>query len=437
MTVRQSLRLPHLPVITWVGIGLTLFLLLLGASSGVGGVLLMAGLIGFFTAVYALVTGRRSWALIPSRKTAAAVLAGAVVVFVVSVSVSPAPADADLAGSAASASSSPTPTATRTPTPTPTPTAPAFTEESPVDPNQSTPAEDAATIVLADSSATDTTAVALLATLPMKGRAPQTGYDRTGSFGTAWLDVDQNGCDTRNDILARDLTTIVKSGECRVMTGTLVGPYTGKTITFVRGQGTSSLVQIDHVVALSNAWQTGGQQLSQAQRVSLANDPLNLLAVDGRTNSSKGAGDTATWLPPQNTFRCAYVARQISVKATYGLWVTAPEHAAMTRILAGCPDERAVTSGFAPAPIVVVPEPVAVAPEPVAVAPAPVAVAPVPVAPAPVAPAPVAPAPVAPAPEAYYKNCDAARAAGGAPVHVGQAGYGRHLDRDGDGVGCE
>lgn len=308
-------------------------------------------------------------------------------------------------------SSQPTKTASATPTPTP----PVFTEEAPADPATATPAPEGANIVLGDTAATDMTAIALLATVPVKGRAPKTGYDRSGDFGTAWLDVDQNGCDTRNDVLARDLTDIVKSGSCRVMTGTLAGPYTGKSITFERGTSTSSLVQIDHVIALSNAWQTGAQQLSQAQRVSLANDPLNLLAVDGRTNSVKGDGDTATWLPPRKSFRCAYVARQISVKASYGLWVTPAEHDAMARILTNCPDERATASAFAPAPVAVTPEPAMVAPEPVVVEPAPAA------------------APVG----ASYMNCDAARAAGAAPVHRGDAGYAKHLDRDGDGVGCQ
>lgn len=129
-----------------------------------------------------------------------------------------------------------------------------------------------------------------------------------------------------------------------MLSGTLANPYTGKTIDFVRGNTTSLEVQIDHVVALMNAWETGAQQLTQAQRVSLANDPLNLMAVDGPTNSREGAGDAATWLPPQKSFRCAYVARQLSVKATYGLWVTQAEHDAIARILASCPDEPAVTS---------------------------------------------------------------------------------------------
>ncbi|TFD50306.1 DUF1524 domain-containing protein [Cryobacterium frigoriphilum] len=351
-------------------------------------------------------------------------LAGALVAVVVGATLAPPSVDLDVASTASTPSSTPTRSATptRTPTPRPTPTPVSFSDEAAVDPDETTAAPDAASTVVADTSVTDTTALALLTTLLVKGRAPQTGYDRTGGFGSAWLDVDQNGCDTRNDILSRDLTVIVKSGDCRVLTGTLLGPYTGKTINFVRGQSTSALVQIDHVVALSNAWQTGGQQLSQAQRVSLANDPLNLLAVDGSTNSSKGDGDSATWLPPVKAYRCAYVARQVSVKATYGLWVTQAEHDAMTRILTNCPDERASASVFTAAPIAVVPVPVAV------------------VEPAPVAEVPAEPVVVQPAPavsDVFYQNCDAVRAAGAAPISTGQPGYSRKLDRDGDGVGCE
>ena len=186
-------------------------------------------------------------------------------------------------------------------------------------------------------SATTAQTLAVLETLDVKGRAPKTGYDRDDKFGTAWVDMDQNGCDTRDDILARDLIGTTKAGECRVLTGTLADPYTGTSIVFARGQATSSLVQIDHIVALSNAWQTGAQQLSTEQRYEFANDPLNLLAVDGATNSSKGDGDAATWLPPNSAFRCAYVSRQIAVKAAYALWVTQAEHDAMARVLASCP----------------------------------------------------------------------------------------------------
>jgi hypothetical protein len=191
------------------------------------------------------------------------------------------------------------------------------------------------------SQATEVTAVSALSTLPVKGRAPKTGYTRA-QFGQTWADVDRNGCDTRNDMLKRDLTEIVykvKTRNCVVESGILVDRYSGETINFVRGNVTSMEVQIDHVVALSNAWQTGAFKLTVTQRTALANDPLNLFAVKGRLNSQKGDGDAATWLPPLKSFRCTYVAQQIAVKAKYSLWVTAPEKDAMTRILAACPKQ--------------------------------------------------------------------------------------------------
>ena len=180
-----------------------------------------------------------------------------------------------------------------------------------------------------------------LDSLAVKGRAPKTGYSRA-QFGPAWSDVNRNGCDTRNDILKRDLTNVVfKEGtrDCVVVTGDLIDPYSGTLINFEKGNGTSTLVQIDHLVALGNAWVTGAFKLTLKQRTELANDPLNLLAVQGRLNSQKQDGDAATWLPPLKSFRCKYVARQIAVKAKYGLWVTAPERSAMKNILAKCPKE--------------------------------------------------------------------------------------------------
>ena len=190
------------------------------------------------------------------------------------------------------------------------------------------------------------TAAAVLETLAVKGRAPKTGYDRA-QFGPAWSDVDHNGCDTRNDILTRDLTAIIyKPGthNCLVLSGTLIDPYSGEKIEFTRGVGSSLDVQIDHVVALSNAWQTGAFKLTYEKRLAFANDPMNLLAVQGRLNSQKGDGDAATWLPPLKTIRCAYVAQQIVVKAKYGLWVTPPEKAAMVSLLAKCPGFKAPTN---------------------------------------------------------------------------------------------
>ncbi len=172
-----------------------------------------------------------------------------------------------------------------------------------------------------------------LKNLAVKGRAPKTGYERA-KFGDGWETL--AGCTTRNRVLVRDLSEVVLGADCKVERGILNDPYTGTVIQFIRGESTSDDVQIDHVVALSNAWQTGAQQLDDSQRVIFANDPLNLLAVDGPTNEKKSDADAATWLPPNKAFRCSYVKRQISVKAKYGLWVTPSERDAMVQVLDTC-----------------------------------------------------------------------------------------------------
>jgi Protein of unknown function (DUF1524) len=184
-------------------------------------------------------------------------------------------------------------------------------------------------------------AAGALAALTVKGRAPKTGYTRD-QFGPAWADVDRDGCDQRNQVLARDLTAprFKNAGRpCVVLSGTLRSAYTGKTVPFRRGPETSDDVQIDHVVALSDAWQTGAQALDAATRARLANDPLNLQAVEGPVNQGKGDSDAASWLPPANAYRCTYVARQVAVKTTYRLWVLPAEKDAMARVLATCPGQ--------------------------------------------------------------------------------------------------
>ena len=310
------------------------------------------------------------------------------------------------------------------PTVTELPTEPSATPSQPM----ATPSVPEETVVTPDAgSASKATALVTLKTLPVKGRAPKTGYARQ-QFGSGWLDPDRNGCDTRNDILNRDLTkTTFKPGtrDCIVLTGVLADPFSGTDIAFQRGQSTSTLVQIDHIVALSNAWQTGAQKWSPAHREGFANDPLNLLAVSGRLNGQKSDSDAASWLPPNKANRCPYVARQVAVKAKWGGWVTPPERAAMASILATCPNE--------PLPAGALDKPVlgtgtsasAPAPKPTR-------------APAPKPSSAPKPKPVAPArPSSPFKNCTAARDAGAAPVYLGDPGYGPHLDRDGDGVGCE
>lgn len=174
---------------------------------------------------------------------------------------------------------------------------------------------------------------ATLESITVKGRAAKTGYERS-MFGSGWQNV--GGCSTRELILRRDLTDISLVEECKIQQGVLNDPYTGKVIEFVRGPTTSDDVQIDHVVALSNAWQTGAQQLSFERRVKFANDPLNLLAVSGSANEQKSDGDAATWLPSNKSFRCQYVNRQVKVKVKYELWVTPAEKLAMNRVLGGC-----------------------------------------------------------------------------------------------------
>ncbi len=248
--------------------------------------------------------------------------------------------------------------------------------------------------------------------LRVKGRAPMTGYDRD-LFGPAWQDTDRNGCDTRNDILRRDLRELeLKDGTngCVVLRGLLDDPFTGETIAFQRGQGTSVLVQVDHVVALADAWVKGAQQWDDAQRLQFANDPLNLIAVDGAENQAKGNGDTATWLPPHKPFRCRYVARQVAVKGKYDLWLTSAERDAMARVLSGCPTEplpvdgESAWGGTAVMKAVERDEPPEAAPDDG---------------------------------DAYFANCREAWAAGKAPLRRGDAGYRSGLDGDDDGIACE
>jgi hypothetical protein len=176
--------------------------------------------------------------------------------------------------------------------------------------------------------------ISTLNSLEVKGRAPKTGYSRA-QF-SHWSDLDRNGCDARNDILKRDLTEVVfKVGtrDCKVLSGVLLDPFSNKVLTFT---SVKSAVDIDHVVSLSNAWQTGAAYFDRNIRSQIANDPLNLLAVDAKLNRQKGDGDAATWLPPNKAFRCEYVSRQVSVKAKYSLWVTSPEKEAILRVLSNC-----------------------------------------------------------------------------------------------------
>lgn len=190
--------------------------------------------------------------------------------------------------------------------------------------------------------------------LPVLDSSSLGSYDRE-LFAWRGVDLDRNGCDTRNDVLRRDLTELVireGSQGCKVEAGTLAEPYTGSTILFVVGGGPTNDggIQIDHVVALANAWVSGADAWDSTTLQTFGNDPLNLLAVDGDANQSKGSGNASQWLPQNFEFHCEYVARQVAVKTAYSLSVTASELTAMERVLANCPDQELPTAAGSATP---------------------------------------------------------------------------------------
>ncbi|WP_229663311.1 HNH endonuclease family protein [Microbacterium album] len=378
-------------------------MLIIGISSGgLGGLLAMVAVVGICCGIYALATGRASLMRLPHRKAASGALAGGLALMLVAGGVlsatgyAPERSEADVAAPTSQPSSDASNSVPGSPSPSPSPAPEEYVEPD-------APAKVVAYVAGPSTAEVDIshkTALEVLAILPVKAPAPKAGYDRVLHFGESWLDVDGNGCDTRNDILQRDLVDVTLEGSCTVLSGTLNGPYKGEKISFKRGADTSHLVQVDHVVSLVDAWRTGAQDLTQQQRVSLANDPINLLAVEGTVKGQKSKGNAATWLPPETAFRCEYVARQVSAKATYHLWVTESEKAAIEQILRGCPEQEAFVSPFAPAPLVEEPAPAPpppAPPQPAPPQPAPPQPAPAPVQPAP-APAHPEPAPAQPAP---------------------------------------
>jgi hypothetical protein len=193
-------------------------------------------------------------------------------------------------------------------------------------------------------------ALTVLASIPVHWPASKSGYSRE-QFGKPWTDdVDgvefgHNHCDTRDDILRRDLSSVVPPTGCEVKTGVLHDRYTGNDIPFNRDEGTDVLVQIDHIVPLLNAWQTGAQQWDLVKRTQFANDPVELLAVSGKANRKKKAGDVATWLPSNKDYRCEYVTKVVNIKAKYGLWMVQSEHDEAARVLSKCSSQAPSSSG--------------------------------------------------------------------------------------------
>lgn len=201
--------------------------------------------------------------------------------------------------------------------------------------------------------------------LPVAAAAGLAGYDRDCGrgrgcvFGPAWSDDVEvagghNGCDTRNDLLNRDLQAgevdgvpvpkrFREPGRCVVVEGVLADPYTGKTIHFTKEH--AEAVQIDHVVALAAAWRAGAAGWDPNRRRNFANDPLNLLVVDGATNESKGDAAADEWLPPNNAYRCEYGRIVVTVKAQYQLTVTLAEQAALRAMIEQCAPPATTPTG--------------------------------------------------------------------------------------------
>jgi Protein of unknown function (DUF1524) len=235
-------------------------------------------------------------------------------------------------GSSPTSHSAPTSAATSAATPAPVST-----------PVPAAPAPGAGTEHLPAGILDAVAARAAVGTLRVLPKGSLTGYERdcgAGAgcvFGPAWADVDHNGCDTRNDVLHRDLTGIqVRPGthDCVVVAGTLADPYTGTTVAFTKAE--AGKVQIDHVVPLAAAWTQGAAGWTPAQREQFANDPGNLIATESGPNEAKGDDTADEWVPPSAAFGCAYARVIVTVKERYSLAVTQSELGALERLLGTC-----------------------------------------------------------------------------------------------------
>ncbi|RKS76135.1 uncharacterized protein DUF1524 [Actinomadura pelletieri DSM 43383] len=171
-----------------------------------------------------------------------------------------------------------------------------------------------------------------LSGLRIAAEGDRDGYERD-RFGTRWKDIDRNGCDQRNDVLARDLTATRKKGDCVVLSGRLDDPYSGKEITFAKKDAAE--VQIDHIYPLALAWRMGASRWSEDRRERFANDHANLLAVWGVPNRQKSDSGPGDW-KPQKAFQCTYAVKYIGVAKKYSLPVTRADHDALRTFLERC-----------------------------------------------------------------------------------------------------
>lgn len=174
---------------------------------------------------------------------------------------------------------------------------------------------------------------AALADLSVAKPEDDNTYERD-AFGDGWADLDSDGCETRDEILARDLTNVVTDDGCDVKSGTLHDPYTGQTIHFTDDEWWT--VHVDHIYPLAHAWRMGADDWTAEKRLRFANDPINLLAVDGPTNSSKGDSGPGEWVPLTRDYACTYGRKYVRVATTYNLPVTDADRDSLAALLATC-----------------------------------------------------------------------------------------------------
>jgi hypothetical protein len=259
------------------------------------------------------------------------------------------------------------------------------------------------------------TALATLETLKVADFSSNGTYKRD-AFGEAWADVDKNNCDTRNDILKRDIKGATVDSKCLVQKGAFNDPYTGKVINFDRSKGGGGGIDIDHIIPLSLAWKTGASEWDASKRLSFANDPLNLMASDSSENRKKGDKDASAYLPPNAGFHCEYVARQVTVRAKYGTWITPAEKKAIYTVLQTCPTQ---TLASADGSLPVNPTPV------------------VPPVDTPAPPVETLAEPAAGGEDPKFTSCTKAKAAGFGPYTKADVEYTWYKDGDNDGTVCE
>ncbi|MEU5630347.1 HNH endonuclease family protein [Streptomyces rishiriensis] len=172
------------------------------------------------------------------------------------------------------------------------------------------------------------TARTYLASLSVKTEN-RTGYSR--DLFPTWITI-SGTCNTREYILKRDGTNVVTNSACTATSGSWYSPYDGATWT------AASDLDIDHLVPLAEAWDSGASAWTTAQRQAFANDVTRpqLLAVTDNVNQSKSDQDPAEWMPSLTSYRCTYVRAWVQVKYYYNLSVDSAEKSALTSYLAGC-----------------------------------------------------------------------------------------------------